>query len=159
MVSSEQQIANLVFRYAECIDSGDLEGAADLFAHAKVTTALGEVGREELLAMWSKGIILYDGVPRTKHLINNPIIEVDEDAGEASCRTVYTVMQQAGDGPLQPVICGRYHDRFERDENGKWRYCYRDYSLIDLVGDMTGHSPNWTDGKPPTGASIGQQGA
>lgn len=154
MVSSEAAIANLVYRYAECIDGGDLEGAADLFAHARVKTGLGEVGRDELLAMWRKGIILYDGVPRTKHVITNPIIEVDEETGTGSCRSVYTVMQQAGDGPLQPVICGRYHDRFVRGEDGKWRYSYRDYSLIDLIGDMSRHSPGWTKDKPPTGVEI-----
>lgn len=149
--STEQKIANLVFRYAECIDAGDLEGAAALFSRATIKTGLGEIGPEELLEMWRKGIILYDGVPRTKHLISNPIIEVDEEAGTASCRSVYTVIQQAGDAPLQPVICGRYHDKFVRGEDGEWRYSYRDYSLIDLIGDMRRHSYGWADGSPPEG--------
>ncbi|MCB2072930.1 MAG: nuclear transport factor 2 family protein [Novosphingobium sp.] len=154
MPSSETQIANLVYRYAECIDSGDLEGAAALFSHARIETGLGEVGPAELLEMWRKGIMLYDGVPRTKHVITNPIIEVDEDAGTATCRSVYTVIQQAGDAPLQPVICGRYHDRFVRGEDGNWRYAYRDYSLIDLIGDMTRHSQSWSGGKPPEGVTA-----
>ena len=49
MPSSETQIANLVYRYAECIDSGDLEGAAALFSHARIETGLGEVGPAEPL--------------------------------------------------------------------------------------------------------------
>lgn len=154
MVTSETAIANLVYRYAECIDSGDLEGAAALFTHARINTGLGEVGSDELLAMWRKSIVLYDGVPRTKHVITNPIIEVDEEAGTASCRSVYTVIQQAGDSPLQPVICGRYHDKFERGEDGKWRYCFRDYGLIDLIGDMSRHSHGWVGGKPPEGVKA-----
>ena len=97
MASSEIEIANLVYRYAEYIDSGDLPGAAGLFANAIIKTALGEIGPEELLQMWRGGIILYeDGTPRTKHVITNPIIEVDEDRGRGTCRTYYTVMQQAG---------------------------------------------------------------
>lgn len=154
MTSSETQIANLVYQYAEYIDSGDLEGAAALFAQARIKTGLGEIGPDELLAMWRKGIILYDRVPCTKHVITNPIIEVDEASGTATCRSVYTVIQQAGDAPLQPVICGRYHDRFVRGEDGKWRYDYRDYSLIDLIGDMSRHSQGWTNKSAPAGIEV-----
>lgn len=140
MASSEVQIVNLVYRYAECIDSGDFEAAAALFAHARIKTALGDSSPVEVLEMWRSGIYLYeDGTPRTKHVITNPIIEVDEDAGRGTCRTYYTVMQQAGDGPLEAVICGRYHDTFERVD-GAWRFSYRDYSLHDLIGDMSRHS-------------------
>lgn len=41
MASSEVEIANLVYRYAEYIDGGDFEAAADLFAHARSTAAGG----------------------------------------------------------------------------------------------------------------------
>lgn len=143
MVTSETEIANLVYRYAECIDSGDFEAAAALFSHARIKTQLGEIGSKEVLEMWRNSVILYeDGTPRTKHVITNPIIEVDEEAGRGSCRTYYTVMQQAGDGPLQAVICGRYHDSFERVDD-RWRFCHRDYSLHDLPGDMSRHARHW----------------
>lgn len=148
MASSEVEIANLVYRYAEYIDSGDLTGAAALFSHARIKTAAGIIGPEELLKMWHKGIILHDdGTPRTKHVITNPIIEVDETEERGTCRTYYTVMQQADDGPLQPVICGRYHDEFERVD-GKWRFSYRDYSLHDLPGDMSRHSASFAENRP-----------
>ena len=148
MVSSETAIANLVYRYAEIIDSGDLEGAAELFRHARVYMGpeLGEVGHETVLEMWRKSFIFYEGgSPRCKHVITNPIIEVDEEAGTGSCRTYYTVMQQAGDGPLQAVICGRYHDRFARVD-GVWRFSHRDYSLHDLPGDLSRHSRTFAAG-------------
>jgi hypothetical protein len=32
---AETQITNLLYRYAECIDAGDLAGAAALFEHAR----------------------------------------------------------------------------------------------------------------------------
>jgi 3-phenylpropionate/cinnamic acid dioxygenase small subunit len=148
MVSSETAIANLVYRYAEIIDSGDLEGAAELFRHARVYMGpeLGEVGHDTVLALWRKSTVIYeDGTPRTKHVITNPIIEVDDAAGTGSCRTYYTVMQQAGDAPLQAVICGRYHDRFARVD-GVWRFSYRDYSLHDLPGDLSRHSRTFAAG-------------
>ena len=147
-MSSEVEIANLVYIYAERIDAGDFEAAAALFAHARIKTALGEIGAEDVLKMWRSSVILYeDGTPRTKHVITNPIIEVDEAAGRGTCRTYYTVMQQADDGPLQAVICGRYQDALERVD-GKWRFSYRDYSLHDMPGDMRRHSRHFV--KLPT---------
>ena len=148
MASSERQILNLLHRYAECIDDGDLEAAADLFTHAHVYVAPnfagagpdGELDRDGLLANWRDFIALYpNGTPRTKHVITNEIIDVDEDAGTGEVpRSYYTVFQQTDDFPLQPVIAGRYDDRFERVD-GAWRYSWRNYSLMELIGDMSRH--------------------
>ncbi len=145
MLAPETQITNLLYTYAELIDAGDLEGAAHLFDHARVTMIStgsddGTVDAAGLLETWKVFIVLYpDGTPRTKHVITNPIVEVDEAAGTATCRSYYTVLQQVDGFPLQPVIAGRYHDRFERVD-GAWRWSWRDYSLIDLVGDMSHHA-------------------
>jgi 3-phenylpropionate/cinnamic acid dioxygenase small subunit len=136
----ETQITNLLYRYAECIDSGDLAGAAALFEHARIRITADEtIDAARLLAIWQSLIVLHpDGTPRTKHVISNPIVEVDDGGVTASCRSYYTVLQQTDEFPLQAVAAGRYHDRFERIE-GQWRYSYRDYSLIDMVGDVSHH--------------------
>lgn len=139
---AETQIANLIYRYAEYLDGGDLTAAASLLEHARIRIGAdsdGTVDSAWLLAFWQAAIVLYpDGTPRTKHVITNPIIEVDEAAGTARCRSYYTVMQQAGGFPLQAIVVGRYHDRFERVD-GQWRYVFRDYTLMDLVGDLSHH--------------------
>ena len=62
----------------------------------------------------------------------------DEEAGTASCRSYYTVLQQTDESPLQTIVTGRYHDRFER-VGGRWRFSYRDLTLIDMVGDVSRH--------------------
>lgn len=143
MASSEIAIANLVYRYAELIDAGSFEDAAALFAAARIRIGDREIGSAEVLQLWRDSVILYsDGTPRTKHLITNPIIEVDEATGTGTCRTYYTVMQQVGRGPLEAVMCGRYHDEFERID-GQWRFSFRDYGLHDLPGEMSRHSRNW----------------
>jgi 3-phenylpropionate/cinnamic acid dioxygenase small subunit len=136
----ETQITNLLYRYAECIDTGDLTGAAALFEHARIRVdAEGTIDAARLLAIWKSLIVLHpDGTPRTKHVTTNPIIEVDEDAGTASCRSYYTVLQQVDEFPLQTIVAGRYHDRFECVE-GQWRFSYRDLTLIDMVGDVSHH--------------------
>lgn len=139
---AETQITNLLYRYAECIDSGDLEGAAALFEHARIRVGdpgHDTIGSARLLSIWKSLIVLHaDGTPRTKHVTTNPIIEIDEDAGTASCRSYYTVLQQTDELPLQTIVAGRYHDRFERVD-GQWRFSYRDLTLIDMVGDVSRH--------------------
>lgn len=152
MAHSETAIANLVYRYAELIDSGNFEGAAALFTHARIKVGPREIGAEEVLELWRGSVIIYDdGTPRTKHVITNPIIEVDETTGRGTCRSYYTVIQQVGDGPLEAVMCGRYHDTFECVA-GEWRFSHRDYSLHDLAGNMSRHSHNWS------GKHAGQDG-
>ena len=137
---AETQITNLLYRYAECIDSGDLAGAAALFEHARIRITADEtIDAARLLAIWQSLIVLHpDGTPRTKHMISNPIVEIDDGDVTASCRSYYTVLQQTDEFPLQAVAAGRYHDRFERIQ-GRWRYSYRDYALIDMVGDVSRH--------------------
>jgi len=137
-------ITNLLATYAECIDTGDLDRAARLFEHAKVKVGLGPAGAnsidsQALLKVWRDNIILYaDGTPRTKHVITNANIDVDGASGMANCRSYYTVFQQLEGFPLQPIIAGRYHDTFERIADG-WRWSFRDYTLVDLVGDLSRH--------------------
>jgi len=139
-MSSATAITNLLYRYAELIDSGDLAGTAALFASARVK--LGEQwleGAEPMEALWRKTVRIYPcGTPRTKHVITNPIVEIDEDAGTATCRSYYTVIQATDELPLQVICAGRYHDGFVR-EDGVWRFSTRNYSLFDLAGDMSAH--------------------
>jgi 3-phenylpropionate/cinnamic acid dioxygenase small subunit len=137
---AETQITNLLYRYAECIDTGELTEAAALFEHARIRVGAEDtIDAARLLGIWKSLIVLHTGgTPRTMHVTSNPIIEVDEDAGTASCRSYYTVLQQTDELPLQTIVTGRYHDRFERVD-GQWRFSYRDLTLIDMVGDVSHH--------------------
>jgi 3-phenylpropionate/cinnamic acid dioxygenase small subunit len=140
--SSEAAVCNLLHRYAELMDGGDFAAAAELFRHARLVldpTNDVSVDADGILRLWTKMVIRHpDGTPRTKHVTTNPIVEVDEEAGTATCRSYYTVFQQTDTLPLQPIVAGRYHDRFDRVD-GAWRFRERDYSLVDLVGDVSEH--------------------
>lgn len=145
MTTSESQILNLLYQYAEYIDTGDLSGAEKLFSHARVRVlgekadADGTSDAARLRAMWERFQFRYaDGTPRTKHVIVNPIVEVDEAAGTATIRSVYVVFQAVEGFPLQPIIIGRYHDSFAR-VGGVWRFSFRDYPPADLIGDTSRH--------------------
>jgi 3-phenylpropionate/cinnamic acid dioxygenase small subunit len=134
------EITNLLYRYAEAMDAGDFAAATGLFTHARITLADGvDTDADGLLALLTDLVIVHpDGTPRTRHVITNPIIDSDADAGTAAVRSSYTVMQQVGDGPLQAIVVGRYHDRFARID-GTWCFTGRDYSLVDLTGDTSQH--------------------
>ena len=134
-------IANLLYRYAEMMDAGALSDVAALFAKAKVKVGGGKVleGAAPLEALWREVVRIYPcGTPRTKHVITNPIIEIDERAGTATCRSYYTVIQGTDDLPLQVICAGRYHDHFAK-QDGEWHFAARDYSLFDLAGNLSAH--------------------
>ncbi len=140
MLEDQQAIAGLVYRYAELLDSGDLDGVAALFAHATWGAGTRDVtvrGTADVRRMYD-GVVLYDdGTPRTKHVITNLVIEHEDGTTHAAARSYFTVLQATEGLPLQPVIAGRYHDRFEKAD-GAWRFAER---IIhpDLQGDLSRH--------------------
>jgi 3-phenylpropionate/cinnamic acid dioxygenase small subunit len=142
MTSDREAITQLVYTYAERMDAGDFEGLAELFAHAELTTeGLDQVSRgsAEVLATYTNWTRRFeDGTPRTKHVMTNLIVDVDEESGRAASRSYFTVLQAVpGVLPLQPIVAGRYRDRFERVDGG-WRFTSM-HIIIDLVGDLSQH--------------------
>ncbi len=83
-------------------------------------------------------VILYDdGTPRTKHVLGNIEVTVDLAASSASARCTFVVLQARAGAPMQAVLSGRYHDRFERVA-GSWRFVERTVHP-DLLGDLSSH--------------------
>jgi hypothetical protein len=135
-------IEHIVYGYAERIDLGDLAGVAELFAHAKYKGGgpddPGVDGAGPVQEILETMVRRYDdGTPRTKHVTTNLVIDADEDAGTATARSYYTVLQQLDGFPLQPIIAGRYHDTFQRVD-GEWRLTER-VIFCDLIGDLSRH--------------------
>jgi ketosteroid isomerase-like protein len=118
MTADEQAIATLIHDYAERLDAGDLDGVAALFAAATCRTPARPEPLRGTAAVRRayEGVLLYDGVPCTKHVVTNLTITVAAD--HAAARSYFTVMQARPDLPLQAIICGRYHDTFVRDAGG-----------------------------------------
>ena len=142
MSDAHTEIANLLYTYARLVDSGDFVGLGRLFAHARRTAENSDVvvqGADAVSAHFVRTVRLYPdtGTPKTHHVMSNPIIEVDEEAGTATCNAYYTVFQATESLPLQPIITGHYEDKFERVD-GRWRYTEKKY-FVDLVGDLRQH--------------------
>jgi 3-phenylpropionate/cinnamic acid dioxygenase small subunit len=139
MPDARAEITALVHGYAERIDAGDLDGVAALFAEGVFRSDRG--GRYEGAAavreVLGRLVILHaDGTPRTKHVTTNLVVDV-EPRGTAAARSYFTVLQATAKMPLQPVVAGRYHDRFVRTD-GRWRFADR-LVFMDLVGDLSDH--------------------
>jgi 3-phenylpropionate/cinnamic acid dioxygenase small subunit len=137
--SSHRAIGDLIMRYAELVDGGDFAGLGTLLADATFTGGGAPVrGPQVIEKMFQDTLIVYaDGTPRTRHIVTNVVIEVDEQAGTAVSRSYFTALQALSDLALQPIASGRYHDRFERHD-GHWRFAERRVH-VDLAGDMSHH--------------------
>ena len=134
------EIANELFRYAELIDAGRFTELGELMEHCTFRYgehgAPGPSGAAAIAESCLSTVITYaDGTPRTRHVTTNPIIEIDGDV--ARVRSVYTVLQQASDLPMQTIISGRYHDTLRRID-GRWRFIERCF-LVDLMGELSHH--------------------
>jgi 3-phenylpropionate/cinnamic acid dioxygenase small subunit len=143
--SSEREITNLIYRYAELMDAGDFDGVGGLFAHGRIcgvengppeTVFDGPAGVRKLYGM---AVRIYedDGTPKTKHNTSNVQLEIDEAHGTATSRSYYCVTQATPELPLQVIVTGRYKDTFHRLD-GVWWFDSRTM-FIDQMGDVSQH--------------------
>ena len=142
-MGDRDEIAAIVYRYAELLDRGDMDGVVALFAKATWrSAATGTVLNtpEEIRGVYDRIVLYDDGTPRTRHLMNNLIIEMDDGADVATGRCSYTVLQGLEPGePIQIALVGRYEDRYARGAGG-WHLTDRLFH-IDLDGDQSRHFP------------------
>jgi 3-phenylpropionate/cinnamic acid dioxygenase small subunit len=138
---SNHAITTLLYRYAELMDAADFDAVAELFADAVLTNegVDGEItGGEAISGLYRRTNRVHDdGTLRTRHVTSNIIVDIDEDAGTATARSVFVVFQQTPKVPLQPIVSGSYRDRFARMA-GEWRFSHR-HIVVDLVGDVSDH--------------------
>ena len=139
-MAAADEIRNLLGLYCERIDVADFSGVGELFERGALTEPGGKElarGADAVAGFYAAGTLLHDGSPRTKHLVTNVVLDIDDAAGHATARSSYLVLQQVGSGPLQPIITGHYHDTFERHD-GRWHFAERRF-FVDLVGDLSEH--------------------
>ncbi len=139
-MTAREGIERLLFAYCDGIDRGDLVATSELFG----TDGLyGQVdgpaacGASQVLAAMQYSVHLYDGVPRTRHIVTNIVIDLNDDQITAQCRSYVQVLHQAPGGVLGPVAAGTYIDRVYLT-NGSWKFAER-RMLLELIGDMSTH--------------------
>jgi len=132
-------ITDLIYRYAELIDAGDFEGLGELLGRAafggpKTPTVSGAKNIAGLFGMTTKRFG-DTGTPKTRHLVLNLIVEVAGDA--ATTRSTFCVVQATDAVAFQPIVAGRYYDKFARDAGG-WFFTER-IADVEMVGDVSDH--------------------
>ncbi len=134
------EIIQLIYKVAHAIDEGDFEAYADLFARCTFTMPGGRTmrGRAEVLAQARDTVLLYDGSPRTLHLVQNPVVELGPDGTSAVAVSYAQVLQEVlPDFPLQTIGVSRYEDSLTRDAAG-WHFDRRVAQRV-LTGDLSRH--------------------
>ena len=138
-MTDREEILDLIHRYAELIDAGDFDGVGRLldraaFSGPRTPAVTGAENIAKLFGITTKRFP-DTGTPQTRHLVLNPIIEVDGDT--ATARSTFCVVQATASLPLQPIVVGRYLDTFARDERG-WHFTAR-IADVEMTGDVSDH--------------------
>ena len=140
-MTDKLEITELLYRYAELIDAGDFDGVGQLLARSTFGgPASGSVsGAEHIAKLFSMSTRRYPdhgNTPRTRHLVLNPIVELNGD-DTAATRSTFCVVQDTETVPIQPIVVGRYYDTFGRDDGG-WYFTERKVE-IQMIGDVSAH--------------------
>jgi len=140
VTADAEAVRALVIAYAERLDAGDLDGVAALFDGAVLRPARsGRVlrGAPAARRLFDPVVLYDDGTPRTKHVLANLEVSVDPHEGTATSGCTFTVWQARPGRGLEPVLAGRYDDRFACVD-GRWRFAER-VITPQLVGDLSQH--------------------
>jgi SnoaL-like domain len=97
-IADKLAVTELLYRYAELIDAGDFDGVGQLLARAtfagtrsRRSRAAGDIqpgtsGAEaiaKLFAMTTRRYPDHGNTPRTRHLVLNPIVDIDNRTATA----------------------------------------------------------------------------
>jgi ketosteroid isomerase-like protein len=137
---ADEAIRSLIAAYPDRLDAGDLDGVASLFERGVFRSGRDgsvRIGAAEVRRMYDPVILYGDGTPRTKHVLGNVMVDVDEDLGSATASCTFTVLQAAPGAPLQPTLAGRYVDRFTYAD-GAWWFAER-VVHPELMGELSRH--------------------
>jgi ketosteroid isomerase-like protein len=122
-VEDRLDVMDLVARYAECVDSGDVAGYAALFTEDGVIEhSAGTVrGRGEIQA-WVEGVVKRGGVgkeSRVKHVMGLPVIRGDGE--RATSRAYVTIPRHMESGEIVIRLAGTYFDDCVKVD-GQWLF-------------------------------------
>lgn len=136
-----EAIRRLVHLYSTLVDSGDVAGLGDLFAHGSFVvpgTGTHATGREQAERIFGRSLRYHeDGTPQTMHLVGNLTIDLAADAITATAQSYTAVFQGTMTLPLQVILTATYADAFEKVE-GAWRYRERVVTFVHQ-GDTSQH--------------------
>lgn len=138
-LQAENEITRLLIEYCSAIDAGEFGRAGKLFEKGTwfYDPESPITGTEAATKFLEDLVILYDGVPKTRHTLSNVRVDVAENLKTAYAECNVVVFQAAPGSQPQIIFQGAYTDTFIRDEDG-WRIDERRFSC-DGIGDLSKH--------------------
>jgi ketosteroid isomerase-like protein len=137
MSDDRDEISNLIARYAELLNLGQIDELGELFRHGRITSTTGDQayeGTEAVKEMYRGSVVFPEKLPDTLLFTSN--LQIDVDGDSATGKAYFLGMHQTPNG-VAAVIAGRYHDEFRRID-GQWWFHHR-HMLPDLAGDLSSH--------------------
>jgi hypothetical protein len=146
----ELQIRRLLEQYMRYNDDRALDRLVSLFTpdaiyrvgggehvgHEGMRTFLGGVGFKDGQPRWTDDDQLMV-MPRSMHIMTNPIIEVDGDT--ATSELEFVVIGRDENGRPKVSLIGRYRDRLRKDPEKGWLIAERTGVSIAKASDPPGH--------------------
>ncbi|HZP29847.1 MAG TPA: nuclear transport factor 2 family protein [Acidimicrobiia bacterium] len=132
----ERAIVQLMHRYAHAMDYGDEAAWVDVFTPDAVFDVVESVGgrrihREEGRGDLARYVAAYPKPPAfRKHVIVDPVVEVDGDEGRVEAYWILLHREQADGAPVLAAF-GRSRDRVVR-RDGEWRIAER-YAEVEAT--------------------------
>jgi hypothetical protein len=129
-IEDRLEVTDLLARYAECVDTADVEGYADLFLpEGVVQHSGGSVEGRAAIRDWVAGLEKEGRIGRhsnLKHILGLPVIR--GDGQRCTARTYVLIPRQMESGEISTRLPGTYRDEIVK-QDGRWQIEKR---VIDL---------------------------
>jgi 3-phenylpropionate/cinnamic acid dioxygenase small subunit len=128
-LSDRFEIQDLVFRYAQLIDSRDFEALRDVFTadvHVDYSAMGGGVGDLEQTISFLQAAVTAELFPNTQHLNANVQVTLDGDRASGRVMCFNPMVMAMPDGSTQTFFLGLWYvDEYRRESEG-WRIARRE---------------------------------
>ncbi len=126
-------VFDLIARYAECVDEGDVEGYVGLFApDGVIEHGAGRCDGHDEIRPWVAELLEMNRIgPKSglRHVMGTPIIRGDSET--CTARTYMMIPRQEDDGSVTLPLVGTYLDSCVK-VNGRWLFAKRVIQM-DLI--------------------------
>ena len=126
-------VFELIARYAECVDEGDVEGYVGLFTpDGVIEHGAGRCDGHHEIRPWVAGLLEMNRIgPKSglRHVMGTPIIRGDREV--CTARTYMMIPRQEDDGSVSLPLVGTYLDSCV-NVDGRWLFAKRIIQM-DLV--------------------------